>query len=89
VEKEQKPTHNKLLKNARIEKGWTQQDLADELAKALSGEIEGIVIDVQRVGRWERGEVFPDPKILPALCTVLGKKAEELVHCGLNKSRVK
>ncbi len=68
------PRQRQLLKNARLEKGWTQQELADRVTEKLAGEI----VNVQSVGRWERGEAFPDPEILPALCTVLGKKSAEV-----------
>lgn len=78
MEKDQMSPRNLLLRRARDEKGWTQQDLADKLADELSDEIGEIRIDAQRIGRWERLESFPSPKARLALCKVLGKNSEEL-----------
>src|SRR5579859_5658444 len=78
MEKDQMSPRNLLLRRARDEKGWTQQDLADKLADELADEIGEIRIDAQRIGRWERLESFPSPKVRLALCKVLGKNSEEL-----------
>jgi Tol biopolymer transport system component/transcriptional regulator with XRE-family HTH domain len=78
MEQNVKPEYNLSLKNARIAKGWTQQKLADMIADELTNEDDGVSIDKQSVGRWERREVFPSSDVLPTLCKVLGKNCEEL-----------
>src|SRR5579884_1360527 len=58
---------NLKLRNARMGKNWTQQDVADRIGTiALS------------VGRWERGETFPNAYYRQQLCDLFEKSPEEL-----------
>ena len=59
---------NHLLKEERERQGWSQKDLADLLN----------LPDARTVGRWERGETFPQPHYRRELARVFGKSMEEL-----------
>jgi predicted ATPase/transcriptional regulator with XRE-family HTH domain len=63
---------NELLIRMRLEKGWTQSRLAEEVGTTF-----------ETVSRWERGVVMPSLFYREKLCGVFGKTAEEL---GLNKA---
>ena len=57
---------NDLLRNAREERGWTQQQLADEMK-----------VGVTTVRSWERG-VSPHLPVRSRLCEIFGMTAEQL-----------
>ena len=57
-----------LIKNARLEKGFTQSELSDILG-----------VSNKAVSRWECGETFPDVGLLDHLANILGLTIEELV----------
>ena len=57
-----------LIKNAREQKGYTQQEL---------GDIVGVTN--KAVSRWEKGESFPDVGILESLAAALDIKIDELI----------
>ena len=59
----------KLIKDARVEKGFTQTEL---------GELIGV--SNKAVSRWETGESFPDVALLDGIANVLGLQIEELVR---------
>ena len=59
----------KLIKDARVEKGFTQTEL---------GELIGV--SNKAVSRWETGERFPDVALLDGIASVLGLQIEELVR---------
>ena len=63
---------NELLIRARLEKGWTQSRLAEEVGTTF-----------ETVSRWERGVVIPSLFYREKLCKALGKTAEEL---GLDRA---
>ncbi len=58
---------NELLVRARLEKGWTQAHLAEEVGTTF-----------ETVSRWERGVVIPGLYYRQKLCSVLGKAVSEL-----------
>src|SRR6266566_3543720 len=58
---------NERLRRARILKGWSQAELAEEVGTSF-----------EMVGRWERGVTIPSPLYRKQLCAILGKTAEEL-----------
>jgi transcriptional regulator with XRE-family HTH domain len=58
---------NVKLRNARINRNWTQQKVAD-----------GVGTIPLMVGRWERGEVFPSAYYRQRLCELFGMSLEEL-----------
>src|SRR5215469_16322945 len=55
------------LRLARLNKGWTQQNLADLLG-----------VSALEVGRWERGEASPHPLYRERLCELFESTAEQL-----------
>src|SRR5215469_57791 len=59
---------NHLLRMARLERGWTQRDVADRI---------GAPLDLN-VTRWERGTARPSAYYVQRLCEVFGKSASEL-----------
>jgi len=58
---------NQALQQARIERHWTTQDVADYLG-----------IPWQTIALWEQGNAFPDYSRCQQLCTIFGKTAREL-----------
>src|SRR6266705_2956328 len=58
---------NLLLSQARESRGWTQQDLADELG-----------VTKLSVGRWERGEALPHRGFRRKLCDLFGMSEHAL-----------
>ncbi len=58
-------THS--LRQARLGKGWTQKEVADQVG-----------VGQQEIGRWERGEASPHPLYREMLCRLFGKTEEEL-----------
>src|SRR6266566_6286676 len=60
------PWHEKL-KHERILHGWSQDDVAEKIGS-----------DYKTVGRWERGESYPNPHNRQQLAKLYGKTPEEL-----------
>lgn len=58
-----------LIRALRREKGWTQQELADQLH-----------VSARAVSKWETAGGFPDVSILPALSRLLGVDVEALLQ---------
>jgi transcriptional regulator with XRE-family HTH domain len=58
---------NERLRRARILKGWSQAELAEEVGTSF-----------EMVSRWERGVTKPSPRYQKQLSAVLGKNAEDL-----------
>jgi transcriptional regulator with XRE-family HTH domain len=58
---------NTKLRNARKNRNWTQQKVAD-----------GVGTTPLTVGRWERGEVFPTAHFRQELCNLFGMSLEDL-----------
>lgn len=66
---------SKTLKKLRVEKGCTQEQLANHLG-----------ISTQAVGKWERGEGYPDITLLPAIAMYFGITVDDLLDVG--KARI-
>jgi len=58
---------NERLRRARLLKGWSQAELAEQVGTSF-----------EMVSRWERGVTVPSPHYRKRLYAVLGKTAEEL-----------
>src|SRR5437588_726117 len=58
---------NERLRHARLLKGWSQAELAEQVGTSF-----------EMVSRWERGVTVPSPHYRKRLYAVLGKTAEEL-----------
>src|SRR5215470_1750851 len=68
VKKAAHATPNHLLRAARKERGWTQQQVADGIGAPLS----------LNVSRWENGTAFPSAYYIERLCQLFGKSVREL-----------
>src|SRR5437764_7748879 len=68
VKKAAHATHNRLLRAARKERGWTQQQVADGIGAPLS----------LNISRWENGMAFPSAYYIERLCQLFGKSIREL-----------
>lgn len=68
VKKAAQATPNRLLKAARKERGWTQQEVADRIGAPLA----------LNVSRWESGTTFPSAYYIERLCQLYGKSPREL-----------
>jgi transcriptional regulator with XRE-family HTH domain/DUF4097 and DUF4098 domain-containing protein YvlB len=58
-----------FIKEARMKKDFTQQELADLL-----------FVDVSTVSKWERGVSYPDITLVPDICRVLDVSEHELIE---------
>src|SRR5579884_2348515 len=65
---EKKVVPNQKLREARLQRGWTQRDVADQIG----------LPDTRTAGRWEHGISFPSPHYRRELSRVFGKSLEEL-----------
>ena len=70
-----KPHPNDKLREERLRRQWTQQDLADRLETTKL-----------TIGRWERGISVPGPHFRLKLYALFGKSAEELGLVGMQVS---
>lgn len=68
VKKAAQATPNHLLRAARKERGWSQQQVADRIGAPLS----------LNVSRWENGTALPSAYYLERLCQLFGKSVREL-----------
>ncbi len=68
VKKAAHTTPNRLLRAARKERGWTQQQVADRIGAPLS----------LNISRWENGITFPSAYYVERLCQLFGKSMSEL-----------
>ena len=60
-----------MIRDARIRKGMTQADLADNIGVSQGA-----------VGQWEQGMTIPRPKHIVRLSTLLDIPVEELLKAG-------
>lgn len=66
------------LRHQRKLRGWSQQDLVDELCKLCYEDERKPGLNVKTIGRWEKGENKPSPFYCKRLCQLFGMTAEEL-----------
>jgi transcriptional regulator with XRE-family HTH domain len=72
-------TPNERLRARRLQRGWSQQDLADAVIEMGNREGErnlGLTLD--QVSRWERGLQHPKPPYTKLICLVFRATAQEL-----------
>ncbi len=67
MKNDRKTPLNPRLRDARVERGWSQQELADQIGTTSVN-----------VSRWENGSTFPTPYFRQRLCEVFGKTPAEL-----------
>lgn len=77
-----------LLRQQRVARGWTLEQLADELYKLCRDEPRRTRGDInaQMISRWEIGKHSPSLYYQKKLCEIFGRSAEEL---GFTKSERK
>jgi transcriptional regulator with XRE-family HTH domain len=63
VKKAAHATPNRLLRAARMEHGWTQQQVADRIGAPLS----------LNISRWESGTTLPSAYYIEKLCSSSAK----------------
>jgi tetratricopeptide (TPR) repeat protein len=70
---------NERLRHHRLQRGWTQENEAEELA-ALAPALgeKHLPVTGRMVGKWERGEATPKGVYRRGLCLLFGATAEEL-----------
>jgi len=68
VKKAAQATPNRLLRRARLERGWTQKVVAERI---------GAPNDMM-VTRWERGTAFPSAYYIERLCQLFEQRASDL-----------
>jgi DNA-binding transcriptional regulator YiaG len=72
------PCPNERLRAQRLRRGWSQEDVAENLhllANKLGGELG---VDGTMVSRWERGRRTPRPRYARLLCRLFDASPEEL-----------
>ncbi len=68
VKKATQAIPNHLLRRARLERGWTQQVVAERIGAPNN----------MMVTRWERGKAFPSPYYIERLCQLFEQRASDL-----------
>jgi transcriptional regulator with XRE-family HTH domain len=67
------------LREFREARGWTQQDVADQIARlAWVRRRERVGVNPDMVAKWERGEKRPSPRYRDLLCLLFGTDAADL-----------
>jgi len=66
------------LRYQRKLRGWSQQDLVNELCKLCYKDERIPGLNVRTIGRWERGESKPSPYYCKRLCQLFNMTTEEL-----------
>src|SRR5712692_3165237 len=61
-----KSSFQKRLRYEREQRGWSQAYLAEKIGSGI-----------KTIGRWERGETFPTPRLLQKVIKLFGDSAEE------------
>jgi len=67
------------LRPLREERGWTQQEVAEQLARlAWLRRREHVGVNADMVAKWERGEKRPSPRYRELLCLLFATDAQTL-----------
>ena len=67
------------LREFREARGWTQQDVAEQIARlAWLRQHEHVGVNPDMVAKWERGEKRPSPRYRDLLCLLFGTDADSL-----------
>lgn len=67
------------LRPLREERGWTQQEVAEQIARlAWLRRREHVGVNADMVAKWERGEKRPSPRYRELLCLLFGADAQAL-----------
>lgn len=77
------------LREARQDRGWTQEEAADQLARLAwvrFGERVGVNSDM--IAKWERGEKSPSSRYRELLCLLYGATPEYLGIARVTRSKI-
>ena len=76
------------LREARRDRGWTQEEAADQLARlAWVRRSERVGVNADMIAKWERGEKNPSIRYRELLCLLYGATPEYLGIARLTKNR--
>jgi RNA polymerase sigma factor (sigma-70 family) len=70
--------YNAILQHERKRRGWSQQDLAEQLLALGAEDGRRPTLNVKSIGRWERGESKPIPYYRNLLCQLYQRSEAEL-----------
>src|SRR5450755_4404162 len=67
------------LRELREERGWTQQEAAEQISRlAWLRRRERVGVNADMIAKWERGEKRPSPRYRDLLCLLYGTDAQSL-----------
>ena len=76
-------SHHSPLKQQRLLRGWSQQDVVDSLyALCVADGRPSVGVNVNQIRRWENGHSKPSPIYRKHLCTLFALNAEQLGFLG-------
>jgi transcriptional regulator with XRE-family HTH domain len=76
------------LRQARLDRGWTQEEAAEQLARlAWLRFRERVGVNADMIAKWERGEKSPSPRYRELLCLLYGATPECLGIAGILKGK--
>ncbi|MGH3864548.1 MAG: helix-turn-helix transcriptional regulator [Pseudonocardiaceae bacterium] len=76
------------LREARLDRGWTQQEAADQLARlAWVRHDQRVGVNADMIAKWERGEKNPSPRYRELLCLLYGATPEYLGIARITKGK--
>jgi len=76
------------LRDARRDRGWTQEEAADQLARlAWVRRSERVGVNADMIAKWERGDKSPSARYRELLCLLYGATPEYLGIARLTKTR--
>lgn len=76
------------LREARRDRGWTQEEAADQLARLAWVRLgERVGVNADMIAKWERGEKNPSTRYRELLCLLYGATPEYLGITRVTKSR--
>jgi transcriptional regulator with XRE-family HTH domain len=76
------------LRQARLDRGWTQEEAAEQLARlAWLRHDERVGVNADMIAKWERGEKSPSPRYRELLCLLYGATPEYLGIARITKGK--
>lgn len=76
------------LRQARLDRGWTQEEAADQIARlAWLRHDERVGVNADMIAKWERGEKSPSPRYRELLCLLYGATPEYLGIARIPKGK--
>ncbi len=76
------------LRDARRDRGWTQEEAADQLARlAWVRRSERVGVNADMIAKWERGDKNPSARYRELLCLLYGATPEYLGIARVTKNK--